>query len=427
MRAPGFASAIAYTRPVTVFEAAAVLVTATALFAFVNARFLKLPTPIGVTLSALVLSLGLVLFGGAEAVAWAETLLLKLDFDDLVMHGLLAFLLFAGALFVDLDDLNRHRGPILLLATVGIVLSTFLVGGASWLLLGWLGLDLPFLYALLFGALISPTDPIAVLAILKKVGVPADTETLITGESLFNDGVGVVVFSVILGLVAGGGHGDAGVADVARLFAQEALGGIVIGMALGYGGYLLLRQIDDYTTEILITLAIVTGGYGAALALHTSGPLAVVVAGLFIGNRGRLLAMSDHTRGHIDTFWELADELINALLFVLIGLEVLVIKFTTLSLEAALLAIPLVLLVRLVSVSVPIGLFRLQRDFLPYTTRLLVWGGLRGGISIALALSIPEGPERDLILTLTYGVVVFSILVQGTTVGRVARASRRAA
>lgn len=197
-------------------------------------------------------------------------------------------------------------------------------------------------------------------------------------------------------------------------------------MALGYGGYLLLRQVDDYTTEILLTLAIVTGGYGAALALHASGPLAVVVAGLFIGNRGRLLAMSAHTREHIDTFWELADELINALLFVLIGLEVLVIKFTTLSLEAALLAIPLVLLVRLVSVSVPIGLFRLRRDFLPYTTRLLVWGGLRGGISIALALSIPEGPERDLILTMTYGVVVFSILVQGTSVGALARRSRGA-
>lgn len=405
----------------TVFDAASVLVTATALFAFVNARFLKLPTPIGVTLSALVLSLGLVLFGGAGATAWAESLLLVLDFDDLVMHGLLAFLLFAGALFVDLDDLNRHRGPILLLATFGIVLSTILVGGLAWLVIGWLGLDLPFLYALLFGALISPTDPIAVLAILKKVGVPKDTETLITGESLFNDGVGVVVFSVVLGGVAGGGHGDAGAADVVRLFAQEALGGIVFGMALGYGGYLLLRQVDDYTTEILLTLAIVTGGYGGALALHTSGPLAAVVAGLFIGNRGRLLAMSDDTREHIDAFWELADELINALLFVLIGLEVLVIEFTSPSLGAALLAIPLVLLVRLVSVSVPIGLFRLQRDFLPYTTRLLVWGGLRGGISIALALSIPEGPERDLILTMTYGVVVFSILVQGTTVGVLAR------
>lgn len=410
----------------TIFEAAAILVSATALFAFVNARFLKLPMPIGVTLAALVLSLGLVLFGGADAVPWADRLLASLDFDELVMHGMLSFLLFAGALFVDLGDLNRHRGPILLLATVGIVLSTFLVGAGTWWLLGWLGLDIPFLYALAFGALISPTDPIAVLAILKRVGVPEATETLITGESLFNDGVGVVIFGVLLSLLDGGAHGDASVGALATLFLQEAGGGLAFGAALGSVGYLLLSQIDDHTAEILITLAIVTGGYAAALAMHTSGPLAVVVAGLFIGNRGRLLAMSARTREHLDTFWELADELINALLFVLIGIEVLILKFTTLAVEAALLAIPLVLLVRLFSVSVPIGLFRLRRDFAPYTTRLLVWGGLRGGISIALALSLPAGPERDLILTMTYGVVVFAILVQGTTLGALAARSRDA-
>jgi CPA1 family monovalent cation:H+ antiporter len=382
--------------------------------------------PIGVTLAALVLSLGLVLFGGADAVPWADRLLASLDFDELVMHGMLSFLLFAGALFVDLDDLNRQRGPILLLATVGIVLSTFLVGAGTWLLLGWLGLDIPFLYALAFGALISPTDPIAVLAILKRVGVPEATETLITGESLFNDGVGVVVFGVLLSLLDGGAHGEASIGAVALLFLQEAGGGLAFGAALGYAGYLLLSQIDDHTAEILITLAIVTGGYAAALAMHTSGPLAVVVAGLFIGNRGRLLAMSARTREHLDTFWELADELINALLFVLIGVEVLILRFSTLAVEAALLAIPLVLLVRLVAVSVPIGLFRLRRDFAPYTTRLLVWGGLRGGISIALALSLPAGPERDLILTMTYGVVVFAILVQGTTLGALAARSRDA-
>ena len=410
----------------TIFEAAAILVSATALFAFVNARFLKLPMPIGVTLAALVLSLGLVLFGGADAVPWADRLLASLDFDELVMHGMLSFLLFAGALFVDLGDLNRHRGPILLLATVGIVLSTFLVGAGTWWLLGWLGLDIPFLYALAFGALISPTDPIAVLAILKRVGVPEATETLITGESLFNDGVGVVIFGVLLSLLDGGAHGDVSVGALATLFLQEAGGGLAFGAALGSVGYLLLSQIDDHTAEILITLAIVTGGYAAALAMHTSGPLAVVVAGLFIGNRGRLLAMSARTREHLDTFWELADELINALLFVLIGIEVLILKFTTLAVEAALLAIPLVLLVRLFSVSVPIGLFRLRRDFAPYTTRLLVWGGLRGGISIALALSLPAGPERDLILTMTYGVVVFAILVQGTTLGALAARSRDA-
>ncbi|MDF1522321.1 MAG: sodium:proton antiporter [Trueperaceae bacterium] len=414
-------------RIVSVFEAAAILVTATALFAFVNARYLKLPTPIGVTLAALVLSLGLVVLGGPATATWADELLTVLDFDELVLRGLLSFLLFAGALFVDLSDLLRHRGPILALATIGLVLSTLIVGGLSYVVGGWLGVELPFAYALLFGALISPTDPIAVLAILKRVGVGKDTEALITGESLFNDGVAVVVFTVLLSLVAGDGHGAVGVGEIALLFVQEALGGVAFGMLLGFAAYRLLGQIDDYTTEILITLAVVTGGYAAASWLHTSGPLAVVVAGLFIGNRGRLLAMSARTRAHLDSFWELVDEVINAILFVLIGIEVLVLKFTVLAVEAAIVAVPLVLLARLVSVSVPISLFRFRRDFAPYTTRLMVWGGLRGGISIALALALPAGPARDLILTMTYGVVVFSILVQGLTVGRLARRSQAAA
>lgn len=411
----------------SVFEALAILVTATALFAFVNARYLKLPTPIGVTLAALVLSLGLVLLGGPATATWADEFLAVLDFDELVLRGMLSFLLFAGALFVDLSDLLRHRGPILALATVGIVMSTLIVGALTYVVGGWIGIELPFTYALLFGALISPTDPVAVLAILKRVGVGKDTEALITGESLFNDGVAVVVFTLLLSLVANDGHGDVSAGGVALLFGQEALGGVAFGMLLGYGAYRLLHRIDDYTAEILITLAVVTGGYAAASWLHMSGPLAVVVAGLFIGNRGRLLAMSARTREHLDTFWELTDELINAMLFVLIGIEVLALKFTLPAVEAAFVAIPLVLLARLVSVSVPIGVFRLRRDFAPYTTRLLVWGGLRGGISIALALALPPGPARDLILTMTYGVVVFSILVQGLSVGRLARRSRAAA
>ncbi len=401
--------------------------TATALFAFVNARYLKLPTPIGVTLAALVISLGLVVFGGPATATWADEFLTVLDFDELVLRGMLSFLLFAGALFVDLSDLVRHRGPILVLATVGIALSTLIVGVLSYFVGGWLGVDLPFTYALLFGALISPTDPVAVLSILKRVGVGDDTKALITGESLFNDGVAVVVFTVLLSLVAVGGHADVSAGGVALLFAQEAFGGLAFGMLLGFVAYRLLRQIDDYTAEILLTLAVVTGGYAAASWLHTSGPLAVVVAGLFIGNRGRLLAMSERTRAHLDSFWELVDEVVNAMLFVLIGIEVLALKFTVLAVEAAVVAVPLVLLARLVSVAAPIGLFRLRRDFAPYTTRLLVWGGLRGGISIALALALPAGPARDLILTMTYGVVVFSILVQGLTVGRLARRGRAAA
>ena len=288
-------------------------------------------------------------------------------------------------------------------------------------------MELPFIYALLFGALISPTDPIAVLSILRTVGVPKDIETLITGESLFNDGVGVVVFSVILSLVGAGHGGEAGGESIALLFATEALGGIVYGFVIGLIAYYLLKNVDNYSVEVLITLALVTGGYALALGLHTSGPLAMVVAGLFIGNRGRLFAMSDRTREHLDTFWEMTDEIFNAVLFVLIGLEMLIVEFVPLEFYAALLVIPLVLLSRLVSVGVPINLLRLRRNFLPYTVRMMVWGGLRGGISIALALSLPPGEERHLIVAMTYGVVVFAILVQGLTVGQIREADTETA
>lgn len=407
------------------FQAFAVLTSLTALFAYLNARFIRLPAPVGSLLVSLVLSLGVVFFGSTALEGSAANFLQRLDFDSLVLQGLLSFLLFAGALNVNLDDLNRLKWPILTLATLGLLLSTFVVGTLIYALLGALGLSLPYGYALLFGALISPTDPIAVLAILKQAGVSETTETLITGESLFNDGVGVVIFSVILGTVAAGEHGGGGVSGALVLFAQEAAGGLLFGLVVGYTAYLLLKSIDNYTVEVLITLAVVTGGYALAQALHTSGPLAVVVAGLFIGNRGRLLAMSEKTREHLDTFWELIDEILNAVLFVLIGLEVVVLAFSQSYLWAALLAIPIVLGARLLGVGLPISLFRLRRTFLPYTVRVMVWGGLRGGISIALALSLPVSPERDLIIAMTYGVVVFSVLVQGLTVGRVARRGRR--
>lgn len=409
------------------FEVTAVLVTITALFGFVNERYIKLPTTIGVTLVALVLSLTLLLFGGPELASWSERFLEGLNFDELVLEGMLSFLLFAGSLTVNLDDLDRQKWPVLVLATFGVVISTFVVGTLIYGLLQLLGLGLPYLYALTFGALITPTDPIAVLSILKKVGVPKDIETLVTGESLFNDGVGVVVFSVIVSLLGaggrGGGHGgeEVGAASIALLFAQEAVGGIVFGLIIGLIAYYLLRGIDNYTVEILITLSLVMGGYALALALHTSGPLAMVVAGLFIGNRGRLFAMSEKTREHLDTFWELVDEILNAVLFVLIGLEMLVVDFEMRYLGAALLTIPLVLLGRFIAVGTPISLMRRKRSFLPYTVRMMVWGGLRGGISVALALSLPPSPERDLILTLTYGVVVFAIMVQGLTIGQVAK------
>ena len=406
----------------TVFEITAVLLTITAIFGYINERFIKLPASIGVTFVALILSLALLLFAGPDVANWASNFLNQLNFDTLVLDGMLSFLLFAGALTVNLDDLNKQKVPVLILATVGVLSSTFIVGGLTFLLLNDLGLELPFLYCLLFGALISPTDPIAVLSILKKVGVPKDIETLITGESLFNDGVGVVVFSVILGLIGTGHGGHGGDVNVLVLFAQEAIGGIIFGMVIGLIAYYMLKSVDNYTVEILITLALVTGGYALALTLHTSGPLAMVVAGLFIGNRGRLFAMSAKTRDHLDDFWELIEEILNAVLFVLIGLEMLVVKFNLLSIEAALLIIPLALLGRFISVGAPIAIMRMQRRyFLPYTVRMMVWGGLRGGISIALALSLEPSPERDIILTMTYGVVVFALLGQGLTVGRVAK------
>jgi len=397
----------------------------TALFAYLNARFIKLPTSVGGLLVALLLSLSVVLFGSTALEGRAEGFLQRLDFDALVLQGLLSFLLFAGALNVNLESLSRLKWPILTLATVGVVTSTLVVGTLMYFLLSLLGLPLPYGYALVFGALISPTDPIAVLAILKQAGVAENTETLITGESLFNDGVGVVIFSVLLGTVAAGEHGGGGFTGALLLFVQEAVGGALFGLTVGYVAYLLLKSIDNYTVEVLLTLAVVTGGYALAQALHTSGPLAVVVAGLFIGNRGRLLAMSERTREHLDTFWEMMDEVLNAVLFVLIGLEVVVLAFTRGYLWAALLAVPVVLGARFISVGVPISLFRLRRTFRPYTVRVMVWGGLRGGISVALALSLPNSPERDLLIAMTYGVVVFSVLAQGLTIGQVAKWSRR--
>ncbi|WP_293170666.1 sodium:proton antiporter [Oceanithermus sp.] len=403
------------------FDAMGVLLTLTAVFAYLNYQYLKLPTPIGVMLAGLLFSLALVLIGG-PAEGWARDLLEAVPLERVLMQGMLAFLLFAGALHVNLDDLKKRWVSILTLATLGVLVSTFVVGTGVYYLAGWLGIELPYVYALLFGALISPTDPIAVLGLLKKAGVPKDLETLISGESLFNDGVGVVVFAVILSLAgAHGGHAEASVAGVAVFFLREAGGGLALGLALGLVAFYMLRRTDDYSVEVLITLALVTGGYALASQLGTSGPLAMVAAGLLIGNHGRTLAMSERTREHLDTFWEMIDEILNALLFVLIGLEILLIRYTPGYLELAALAVPLVLGARFVSVGLPIGALRLVRDFADYTVRLMTWGGLRGGISVALALSLPPGPEREVILAMTYGVVVFSVLVQGLTIGKVAK------
>ena len=307
---------------------------------------------------------------------------------------------------------------ITILASVGVLSSTFIIGGLSWWLLGLLGTPIPFLYCMLFGALISPTDPIAVLGILKTANVSKSLETKIAGESLFNDGVGVVVFLVLLGIAT---SGEVSASGVALLFAEEAIGGALFGLAIGWLAYRMLASVDNYQVEILITLALVMGGYTLAGALHLSGPIAIVVAGLLIGNHGRMFAMSNRTREHLDAFWELLDEILNAVLFVLIGLEVLALEFQSAWLIAGVALIPSVLFARFVSVGLPLSVMRRRRSFSRHAVKILTWGGLRGGISVALALSLPAGAERDLILAVTYVVVVFSILVQGLTVGRLIR------
>jgi CPA1 family monovalent cation:H+ antiporter len=407
----------------SVFAAAAALITLTAVLAYANERLLKLPTPIGIMLGALIASLVSVAIAAGGLDLGSARLLDTLSLNELLMKGMLSFLLFAGALHVDLADLNAQRWPILTLATVGVVLSTFFVALLTWSSASVAGLGLPFGAALLFGALISPTDPIAVIAILRHAHVPKEVETLITGESLFNDGVGVVVFTIVLGAVHGAASG-VGV-TVLKLFLGEAVGGVAFGLLLGLVAYRMLKSVDNYTVEVLITLALVTGGYSLAQQLHTSGPIAMVVAGLLVGNQGRAFAMSERTRDHLDTFWEMTDEILNAVLFVLIGLEFLVIRFDPANLLAALAAIPLVLAARCGSVGLPVLAMRVVRRFPPYTVRVMTWGALRGGISVALALSLPAAPWRDTVVGLTYGVVVFSILVQGLTVGRVAGRMRR--
>jgi CPA1 family monovalent cation:H+ antiporter len=374
-----------------------------------------LPTAIGIMLLSLLASLGMIVYGffSPKTVEWAKAFVEHIKFDDTLMEVMLSYLLFAGALHVNLGDLAQQRWVIAILATVGVCVSTFLVGTATFFLLGWFGLEVSYIYCLLFGALISPTDPVAVLGILKRVGAPKSLETKICGESLFNDGVGVVVFIAILGIARG--DMEASFGPIAHLFLVEAVGGVVFGLILGALGFYLLKRVDNYSVEILITLAMVTGGYSLAMQMHTSGPLAMVVAGLMIGNHGRKLAMSKQTEEHLDTFWELVDEILNALLFLLIGLEILALDFEWNYLLLGLIAIPMVLLMRMISASIPVILLRRKREFSPRVIRILTWGGLRGGISVALVLSLEPSLARDVFLTMTYLIVIFSISVQGLT------------
>ena len=416
------------------FTFLSVVIATAALLAWINHRFIGLPSSIGVMLVALVMCLGMSLADalGAQLTAPVEALLERFDLGHSLLDVMLAFLLFAGSLHIDLEDLRGQRWVIGILATVGVVLSTALVGFGLWAAAPLLGIELQLIHAMVFGSLIAPTDPIAVLGILKKAAVPKSLETKITGESLFNDGIGVVVFTVLLGLSAaqegggahGAGHGPGlDAAGVATFFAQEVLGAVVLGLTGGWIVFLMLRAVDDYVVEVLLTLALCMGLYAAAMAMHTSGPLTAVVAGLLVGNTGRRFGMSDKTRGHLDTFWELIDGILNVVLFVLLGMEVLLLTFSGAALAAGLLAIPLTLAARFLSVGGTVAMLKRRRSFTPHAVKIMTWGGLRGGISIALALSLGgamPAETRNTLLVATYVVVVFSIFVQGLTVGRMA-------
>ena len=407
------------------FQIVSILITLAALFGYVNHRFIGLPATIGVMFIALLMSLVLIALSsfGLALEEPFDAMLNSIDFNAAVMNGMLAFLLFAGALHVDLGNLAEQRLPVAVLATFGVLLSTLVVGVLTGLSFTALGFGVPWIYCFVFGALISPTDPIAVLGILKTVGAPKSLEVKITGESLFNDGIGVVLFLVLLEFAASG-HGETPSAGhVAELLAVEAVGGAAFGLAVGWIAYRMLKSVDNYQVEVMITLALVMGTYALASSLHMSGPIAIVVAGLLIGNHGRSFAMSERTREHLDTFWELVDGILNAVLFLLIGLEVLVLTFTVDYAVAGLLAIPIVLLARFVSVAVSVTALRLVRVFSPHAVRILTWGGLRGGISVALALALPRGSEREVLVAVTYAVVCFSILVQGLSIGWVIRRS----
>jgi CPA1 family monovalent cation:H+ antiporter len=397
------------------------LIVLSALFGYLNVRFLKLPETIGLMIIAIVFTLGIIGLGYffPALAKEAEEVISQIDFKRALLDIMLSFLLFAGALHTDFRSLRSQRGPIAVFATVGVLLSTFLVAGLTYGLLLLINYPIDFIYCLLFGALISPTDPIAVLGILKKAGVPKKLETKIVGESLFNDGIGVVVFLTIFGIAASGGEDIHG-SEILLLLVEEILGGIGLGLLLGWITYRLLKTIDDYAVEVMITLAIVMGGYWLATQLHFSGPLAVVVAGLMVGHdRFRDTTMSEITERYIDKFWELIDVLLNAILFVLIGLELIILDFSGPYILAGVLAIPIVLLARLAALYPPVKLFERRLEFIPKTHWIMTWGGLRGGISIALALALAPDMERNLILTMTYVVVVFSIIVQGLTVEKV--------
>ncbi|UVI38365.1 cation:proton antiporter [Qipengyuania spongiae] len=402
------------------FDMAAMLVVASALLGWFNHHFVRLPHVIGLTVMGALAALGLMIADAfVPAITLDDTvarLLEQLNFTDTLLQGMLSFLLFAGALHVDLERLKASWLPVLLLSTVGVVISTVLVGLAVWGIGLLLGVAIAPIWYFVFGALIAPTDPVSVLGVLREENVPLSLQSAVAGESLFNDGVGIVVFTILLGAALTGT--DFSLAEGARLFAIEAGGGVLVGLVAGYIGFRALAGMDEYALEVLITLAIVMGGYALCSALHISGPLAMAVAGLLIGNHGVTYAMSDVTRDYVVKFWEIVDELLNSVLFLLIGLEIIALAPGFAETAIALLAIPVTLAARAIAVIGSTKAIPAARLDEKGASRVLWWGGLRGGISIALALSLPAGDTRDLILAATFGAVLFSVLVQRATLGR---------
>jgi len=405
----------------TLYSIISIIIVIAALFAYINFRFIKLPSSIGLMLLALLTSFAIIGAGNVlpDVTKEIKILLNSIDFSELLMGSMLSFMLFAGAIHIKMDLLKQEKFSVIIFSTFSVVISTFIIGIAIYYLLGLFNIQTNFIYCLLFGSLISPTDPIAVLGILKEAKISKSLEMKIAGESLFNDGVAVVVFITILQVAQTPDNMQ--FSDVTILFLREAVGGIIFGIVIGYIGFVLMRSIDNYKVEVLITLAVVMGGYSLANLLHISGPLAMVAAGIIIGNHGKEFAMSDTTIEYIDKFWELIDETLNAILFVLIGLELLVIHFLPTYIIIGLITIILVLLTRYISVFLPAQIIKLKEKITHRTIIIMTWGGLRGGISIALALSLKPEMQKDLWVSLTYFVVAFSILVQGLTVGKLAK------
>ena len=405
----------------TLLQITSLLIVLAGVFGSINYLFLRLPAAIGILVVSLLASFGVMILDfflpslGVEAAV--RSTVLSIDFSDALLEGMLGLLLFAGALHVKISDLRREWVPVALMATIGIALSTTIVGyGFSWLT------GMPILIALVFGSLISPTDPVAVLGVLREADLPKSLETKIAGESLFNDGVAYVVFLILVGLAFphGDSHGS-GAAAAAELFIQEALGGAVLGIVLGWLTFRVMRLIDDYSLEVLITLGLAFGGYELAVYLHVSAPIMAVCAGLLIGDVGAKHGMSEETRQYVDAFWKLIDEILNAVLFLMIGVEVFAIAFDASFVVTGFASIALALVARLAAVAVPVLMLKPFRSFASGVIPVMTWGGLKGGISVALALSLPDSEWKPVILTATYVVVIFSIIVQGLTIAKLAQ------